>query len=144
MKMLAELHAAIQSRLPELEGQLAQLADDDGITKFYEESYKAPLRLTEAIVRLHALLLSLAPKRPLHPWFVRIVADALEPRDTNPRDDQAAWFAANRPLAEAFLHARYFLEQAVAYGRDPSGPIGRIGEHVSALIVLFDLDQRTS
>lgn len=51
----------------------------------------------------------------------------------------AAWARHTRPFLEAFLHARYFLETAVKYGRALYEPPSRLPSGWAALLELYGL-----
>jgi hypothetical protein len=45
----------------------------------------------------------------------------------------------SRPIVEAFLHARYFLEMAVRYGRELKATPMPLPSGLAALLYLYDL-----
>lgn len=65
-------------------------------------------------------LRNLAPRRELNAWFLQIVEEGtgkvFEP------EHNRHWLEVGRPIVEAFLHARFFLEMAVRYGRSLDSP----------------------
>jgi len=88
---------------------------------------------TNAIVRV---LESLAPDRPLNPWFLEIVAAGTG--RTFKDSDNRAWLPATRPIVEAFFHARYFLEMAVRYSSLEAPPMP-LPSGYAALLYLYGL-----
>ena len=59
------------------------------------------------------MLASLAPDRPLNPWFREIVDAGTGKRFKS--EGNAEWTRVTRPILEAFFHARFFLEMAIRY-----------------------------
>lgn len=114
------LLAALQRDLPKLEELLARVNDhwgyEDGVYRFWHQSFKVYHRLqpmTEGIARA---LREASPSGKLHPWFETIVKDGtgrIFDRSHNER-----WLEETRPIVEAFLHAKYFLEMACKYARE--------------------------
>jgi hypothetical protein len=49
-----------------------------------------------------------AARKPLNKWFLQIVAEGTG--ETFKLEDNRNWLAVTRPIVEAFLHAKYFLE----------------------------------
>ena len=73
---------------------------EDPVYRFYHQSFKVYYvqERTTAIVKL---LKSLAPDRPLNPWFAAIVAEGTGKTFTPA--DNARWPEATRPIVEALL-----------------------------------------
>lgn len=117
-----ELLGRIKSDLPALRDLLADLNGrdyEDPIYRFYHHSYKV-FNLQNRTEEIVSALRNLLPERNLNPLFLEIVA-----RGTGrvfSRDQNADWPRQTRPILEAFLHARYFLEMAVRYGTLPEPP----------------------
>ena len=56
----------------------------------------------------------------MNPWFEEIVAAGTGVEfDLSHNDD---WLRHTRPIVEAFLHAKYFIEMVVKYGRELDSP----------------------
>ncbi len=108
---------------------------EDPVYRFYHQSFKVYLlqAQTKAIV---GVLASLAPERPLNPWFMEIV-DAGTGKDFK-TEDNAEWTRVTRPIVEAFFHARFFLEMAVRYG-DLETPPNPLPSGYAALLYLYGL-----
>ena len=111
--------AAVKARLPQLEGQLEAMNRDyeDGLYRFYHQSVKV-YSLQAHTTRAAGLIRAIAGEtgRRTEPWFEAIVAEG-----TGIEFDashNAEWPRHTRPLVEAFLHARYFIEMMVKYGRE--------------------------
>jgi hypothetical protein len=92
---------------------------EDGIYRFYHQSYKA-YRLQHWTLAVVEALRDLAPHLALNPWFLEIVREG-----TGKEFDLKAnrrWLQETRPIVEAFFHSRYFLEMLLKYGTDRSDP----------------------
>lgn len=134
---------ALIEKLRERRSELAARLDEcsshwgfeDPVYRFYHQSYKlyALQGTTQAIVEL---LQSLAPHRPLNPWFAEIVAQGTGHQFTP--DHNKTWTATTRPILEAFFHARFFLEMAVRYST-LDGPPMPLPSGYAALLYLYGL-----
>ncbi len=123
----------------ELEKLLAASDDhwgyEDPVYRFYHQSFKVYWlqQRTQAIVER---LQTLAPDRPLNPWFVAIVQSGTGKKFAH--EDNARWTEVTRPILEAFFHARFFLEMAVRYA-DLAAPPQPLPSGYAALLYLFGL-----
>ena len=82
------------------------------------------------------MLASLAPDRPLNPWFLEIV-EAGTGKDFK-AENNAEWTRVTRPILEAFFHARFFLEMAVRYA-NLEAPPSPLPSGYAALLYLYGL-----
>lgn len=116
----------LRSREPELTALLEECSShwgfEDPIYRFYHQSFKV-YALQGQTSRIVSVLESLAPDRPLNPWFRQIVEQGTG--KSFKQDDNADWTRITRPVLEAFFHARFFLEMAVRYAtlREPPLPL---------------------
>ena len=83
-----------------------------------------------------SVLESLAPDRPLNPWFRQIVEQGTG--KSFKQDDNADWTRITRPILEAFFHARFFLEMAVRYATLWEPPLS-LPSGYAALLHLYGL-----
>lgn len=112
------LLSAIQTNLPQLECLFIpfQALYEDGIYRFYHHSFKV-YQLQDYTSRAAEIFNHIAEAidNRLCERFEQIVAAgtglAWEP--THNHD----WTLHTRPIVEAFLHAKYFLEMMIKYGR---------------------------
>lgn len=137
----AELFAAIQAALPHLEHVLANVQSHwhapDLFYRFYHRSFKV-YHCKEETAEIVRELQALAPGRPLNEWFLAIVADAAG-REFSPAVN-ARWVEEVRPVIEAFLHARMFLELIVQAGRGPEPQPGHsLRSGWAAVLTLYGL-----
>jgi hypothetical protein len=136
----ADLFAAIQGALPHLEQVLTKVQGhwcaQDLFYRFYHQSYKVyfcNVETAEIVKELQAL----APGRPLNSWFLTIVADAAGRSfsdEVNPR-----WVEETRPVIEAFLHAKMFLELVVQAGHERQQPRHALPSGWAAVLYLYEL-----
>ncbi len=109
----AELLRRIKANSPALRDLLADLSDrgfEDPIYRLYHHSnkvYALQSRTEEIVANLRGLL----PRQDLDPLFLGIVAEGTGRQFS--LDHNADWPRHTRPIAEAFFHARFFLEMAV-------------------------------
>ncbi len=135
-----ELFGKIKDGLPALEALLARAnerwAYEDALYRLYHQSFKVfDLQdLTQETVRE---LQALRPGTPLNEWFLTIVADGTGRKFGDWTNDN--WLRETRPIVEAFLHARYFLEMVVKYGRELDAPPRMMPPGWAAVLTLFGL-----
>ncbi|MCY3022559.1 MAG: hypothetical protein NTW87_26565 [Planctomycetota bacterium] len=139
-KEVTQLFANLKRKLPKLEKLLAECNDmwgvEDCVYRFYHQSFKLFMyqELTEDIVKeLKALL----PGRPLNKMFVTIVESGTG-IDYEAKHDEN-WLGEPRQIVDTFLHARFFLEMAVKYGRDLEFPPNSLPSGWAVLLYLYDL-----
>ena len=108
---------------------------EDPIYRFYHQSFKV-YSLQGETARIVHVLESLAPERPLNPWFRQIV-DQGTGKSFRPEDNKD-WPRATRPILEAFFHARFFLEMAVRYAPLTESP-NPLPSGYAALLYLYGL-----
>lgn len=117
---------ALRARQSELTALLEQCSShwgfEDPIYRFYHQSYKV-YSLQDQTARIVGMLESLAPERPLNPWFRQIVKQGTG--KAFQQEHNAEWTHITRPILEAFFHARFFLEMAVRYAhlQEPPSPL---------------------
>lgn len=109
---------------------------EDAVYRFYHQSFKV-YSLQEDTLRLVKLFESLAPERPLNPWFLRVVHDGTG--KTFEHAHNARWLEETRPILEAHAHARYFLRMMVKYGRILERPPAFMPSGWAAVLYLYGL-----
>jgi hypothetical protein len=134
------LFSSLKSALPDLEKLLEECSGDwgyeDPIYRFYHQSFKV-YALGHATKRIVSALQALAPEQQLNEWFVRIVTEGTD--KTFEHEHNSRWLDVTRPIVEAFIHARYFLEMAVTYGRQLTAPPRMLPSGWAALLYLYRL-----
>ncbi len=135
------LFATIKAQLPALEELLARVNGhwtyEDGVYRFYHQSFKIFGRLQDPTLAIVAALQELAPDRELNEWFRQIVAEGTGKTFKN--EDNEKWLEVTRPIVEAFLHARFFLEMVVKYGRELDAPPNMLPSGWAAVLYLYGL-----
>lgn len=134
------LFVNLRAALPELEKLLQQVSGEwgyeDPIYRFYHQSFKV-YALGPTTKRIVSALQALAPEQQLNEWFMRIVTEGTN--KTFESEHNARWLEMTRPIVEAFLHARYFLEMAVTYGQKLTAPPRMLPSGWAALLYLYRL-----
>ena len=110
---------AIKAHLPELESLLFQFRSDyeDRMYRFYYQSFKV-YSLQESTMKAVDLFkrIGAVNESKLCHWFEDIVAEGTGSEFDI--DHNESWTLHTRPIVEAFLHAKYFLEMMVKYGNE--------------------------
>lgn len=139
------LLTAIRAFRPRLEQLLEEMGAiwcyEDGIYRFYYQSFKvySLQHYAEAAMRLFSEIGAAAAIEDfaLHPEFCRIVNDGtgitFEP------EHNQSWSQVTRPIVEAFLHARYFVEMHVKYGRILEHPPQPMPSGWAAVLCLYKI-----
>jgi hypothetical protein len=111
---------------------------EDHLYRLYHHSFKVYYiqDLTEDIV---ALLRKLDPKKnkSLAPLFEELLKQGTGKRWTVGHNE--SWGKHTRPMAEAFLHAKYFLEMLVKYGKTYRKLPQSLPSGVAAILELYNL-----
>lgn len=135
-----DLDRAISARFTELEALLGAMNLDyeDGLYRFYHQSSKV-YALQGHTARAAEIFraVAVAAGLRLNPWFEEIVAEG-----TGVEFDAShnvEWPRHARPLVEAFLHARYFVEMMVRYGGESEAPSRVLPSGRAAVRALFGL-----
>ena len=131
---------AIRARLPELENltQVMGREYEDRLYRFYYQSNKV-YYLQGDTERAAELLREIGREigRELNPWFEEIVSSGTGIEfDVSHNDD---WLHHTRPLVEAFLHAKYFVEMMVRYGRELETAPHMLPSGWAAVLTLYGL-----
>lgn len=111
------LLGTIKVALPELERLLVafEAMYEDGIYRFYHHSFKVYQlqELTSQAVEIFRRIAQTNDNQ-LCAWFEQIVAAGTGLVWES--DHNLDWTLHTRPIVEAFLHTRYFLEMMIKYG----------------------------
>jgi hypothetical protein len=110
----------------------------DGIYRFYHQSFKV-YQLQDLTLRAVELFrcIGVSPDRQFCAWFEEIIA-AGTGFEFQPEDNQN-WTLRARPIVEAFLHAKYFVEMMTRYGRElNSAPKNFLPSGWAAILELYN------
>jgi hypothetical protein len=133
------LLSAIQANQPRLESLLAPFCAmyEDGLYRFYHHSFKVyQLQdYTSQAVEIFRRIASDA-KTKLCEWFEEIVAAGTGLVWES--EHNQSWTIHTRPIVEAFLHARYFLEMMTKYGRELEAAPTMLPTGWAAVLELYD------
>jgi hypothetical protein len=109
----------------------------DGIYRFYHQSFKV-YHLQTITLRAVELFRNIgkAPDRQVCPWFEEIIA-AGTGFEFQP-EDNLNWTLRTRPIVEAFLHAKYFVEMMTRYGRELNSAPNMLPTGWAAILELYN------
>jgi len=133
------LLGAIQANLPQLELLLTpfQAMYEDGIYRFYHHSFKV-YQLQNYTSNAVEIFKRIAQdtNNKLCEWFEEIVAAGTgfvwQP------DHNTNWPFHTRPIVEAFLHTRYFLEMMIKYSQELDAAPAMLPTGWAALLELYN------
>lgn len=115
----AHLLRSIKRKLPALENLLKEISGhwtyEDGIYRFYHQSFKV-YDLRYDTLKIVDTLKSLMPNQEINGWFLEVVKAGTGKQFKT--EDNRKWLRQTRPIVEAFLHAKFFLEMICKYGRE--------------------------
>jgi len=134
-----ELLDAIKARLKELEAVHASVEYEyeDGVYRFYHQSFKvySLQDCTLSAVKTFRSIAEATDNR-LCDWFEEIIADGTGAMFE--AEHNRNWSAHTRRIVEAFMHARYFLEMMVKYGRAMESPPDFLPFGWAAILELYN------
>lgn len=107
---------------------------EDGIYRFYSQSFKV-YHLQDSTIRIVEMLRSLLPESELNPWFSKIVEEGTG--KSFAMADNSRWLEVTRPIVEAYLHARVFLDLACRYVDSSDSQL--IPSGFAALLCLYQI-----
>jgi hypothetical protein len=137
-----ELLANIKSRLPELAALLQEMNSpwfyEDLIYRFYHQSFKV-YALQNETKKIADVLKSLAPNGATFcKEFEEIYSAGASGKQFEMAHNQN-WTAHTRVFAEAFFHAKFFLEMAVKYGSELDTAPALLPSGWAALLCLYKM-----
>lgn len=136
----SELLQSIAANMEPLESLLKKCSGhwgyEDPVYRFYHQSFKV-FYIQERTLEMVAKLQELAPSLPLNRWFLEIVQQGTGKTFTH--EDNDHWTASTRPMLEAYLHARFFLEMICKYGKELTSPPMTIPSGWAAVLYLYNI-----
>ena len=133
------LLSAIQANLPRLESLLAPFRAmyEDGLYRFYHHSFKVYQlqSYTSKAVEIFRRIAANTDSQ-ICQWFKQIVAAGTGLVWES--EHNQSWAIHTRPIVEAFLHARYFLEMMTKYGRELEAAPTMLPTGWAAVLELYD------
>jgi len=130
---------AIKAKMTELEMVLVSFSYEyeDGLYRFYHQSFKV-YSLQDCTLNAVRALRSIAEAsgNELCQWFEQIVADGTGAKFE--AEHNRSWPEHTRPIVEAFLHTRYFLEMMIKYGRELESPPDLLPFGWAAILELYN------
>ena len=137
VKLLTNIKTATP-RLVDLQKQCRDLGDD-GVYRYYHQSYKIYDRLQGLTTKIVSLLRDLSPfdGQPLDEFFEEIVEKGTG-QHFKPYHNEN-WTKHTRPIVEAYFHARWFLDQLVKAASEIDRPPNLLPEGWAAILSLYNL-----
>jgi hypothetical protein len=130
---------AIKAKLTELDEVLVSFGYgyEDGLYRFYHQSFKV-YSLQDCTLNAVRTFRNIAEAtgNQLCEWFEQIVADGTGAKFE--AEHNSSWPDHTRPIVEAFLHARYFLEMMIKYGRELESPPDLMPFGWAAILELYN------
>jgi len=131
----------IKENLPELEGLLERISGhwqyEDLIYRYYHHSFKV-YWIQQNTEEMVALFLKLSPnEKGLNNKFVEIF-EAGQGKTFKMEDNQN-WNKVCAPMVESFLHAKFFLEMIVKYGKKYNEAPNMLDSGWAAVLILYGL-----
>lgn len=135
----AKLLASIKRALPHLQELLdktnKEWCYEDGVYRFYQQSFKVYGLQTYTIEIVNALA-ALDDGRPFgDDYFKMIVADGTGKQFEHAHNSD--WLRHTRPIVEAFFHSHYFLTMVVKYGRELEGAPSLLPSGWASVLCLY-------
>lgn len=131
----------LKKSMPELKKLLEEIIGhwtyEDLIYRFYHQSFKV-YHLQGYTIQIIDALKKLFPEEcKINPFFEEIYKEGTG--KTFSFDHNEEWLKHTRPIVEAFLHAKYFLEMAVKYGEELESPVQCLPSGWAGLLYLPNL-----
>lgn len=133
-------HQNLLTQLPELERlkqKLETWETEDGPYRFYHGSFKV-FWLIESSKEILAALAKLFPEGSHLNTFLQEIVDEAFSKKFN-ENTNSNWTKETRPVVECFFHLKYFLDQAVKYGKDIGRNLEPTQPNDSGWICLMDM-----
>ena len=140
--MDAQLLNNIKLKLPELEKLLREMNShwyyEDSIYRFYYQSFKV-YNLQNETKKIVDALRAIAPEgQNFCKEFREIIESGAGGKRFEPEHNEN-WTYHTRVFVEAFLHAKFFLEMSVKYGKELKEPPDMLPSGWAALLCLYNL-----
>jgi hypothetical protein len=119
-KRMDEVLGRIKTRLADIDALLAEYAEhwaeEDGVYRFYHQSFKVFDRLQPLTKQGFELITEIGDEQdPPCEWYCQIVKEGAEHGFNKTTNSE--WLAQTRPILEAFWHTKYFLTMMAKYAK---------------------------
>jgi hypothetical protein len=132
----------IKAHLPDLRELLEEISGhwsyEDGVYRFYHQSFKVYALQTVTMKIVEALKKLVPEGTELNPYFKVILEEGASMKEFK-LEHNHDWLKHTRPMVEAFLHAKYFLEMAVKYGDELEVAPRMMPSGWAGLLYLFNM-----
>jgi len=137
-----ELLDNIKKELPELKELYKKHSDhwnyEDMVYRFYHQSYKVYYVQSQTI-QIVLKLKELAPEGVVfNNFFDEILEEGAASKKFKDSHNKS-WLKHTRPMIEAFMHARFFLEMAIKYGEELEKAPQSLPSGWAALLYFYNL-----
>lgn len=132
----------IKGSLPRLENFLKEINGhwvyEDLLYRFYHQSYKvyACFPIQDAVNLLNSLSPYISTDLPAEPMLRQILSEIPSKFEMSHNND---WGKYTRPIVEASLHLKYFIEMAVKYGKELEAPPEALPSGWASLLYYYGL-----
>jgi hypothetical protein len=134
----------LKKNMPSLESLLREvkshLGYEDRVYRYYHQSWDV-YHVQEDTMKIYNALKKVSPHKPKEirdEQFNSLVKKGTG-KERWKLDDNQKWEEVCEPMVNAFLHAKYFLEMAVRYGKRYSKPPKRLRSGWAALLELYNI-----
>jgi hypothetical protein len=141
-KRMDELLGRIKTRLADIDALLAEYAEhwaeEDGVYRFYHQSFKVFDRLQPLTKQLFELITEIGGEQdPPCEWYCQIVREGTEHHFNETTNNE--WLTQTRPILEAFWHMKYFLTMMAEYAKQLDSAPQCLPSGWAAVLYLFEL-----
>lgn len=131
----------IKNNLPDLEAHLDKVNShwhyEDLIYRYYHHSFKVYYVQQETIDMVEAMLKLSPHSFGLEDKFMEIYEDGIGKKFEQKHNED--WNLNCAPMVEAFLHAKYFLEMIVKYGKEYDEAPELLHSGWASVLILYGL-----
>jgi len=136
----------IQERLPDIEEILKKVSGhsyEDRMYRFYHHSFKV-YWLQELTEEMLQILRDISPNdkpKPFEPEFDKFFEEIIKEGTgwEHQLNHNQKWTRVTRPIVEAFLHCKYFIEMTVKYGKELEEAPNCLPSGWAALLELYKI-----
>jgi len=139
MEQDRKLLVSIKDHLPQLNKLLAEMIGvyEDKVYRFYHQSFKV-YEMQDYTLKSVELFKSIGRQvgKNLCQWFEEIVKNGTGSKFELEHNQN--WPQHTRPIVEAFLHSKYFVEMMVKYGREIESAPSLLPSGWAAILALYN------
>jgi len=131
----------IKERLPRIEEWLAKAGEEDGVYRFYHQSFKVFSLQYQAQLGFELIREIAGEDYKIDLWYRGIVEEGTRYASMTevPENMNENWLKYGRPILEAFWHTKYFLTMMARYGKELTNAPNLLPSGWAAVLSLFNL-----